>query len=94
MMNLKENLTGTAKQIAWATEIRAKAIQTVEDMMIKYNKDMVKWEALKEVVIENETEASVWIETRCHEFKGYLTWFVTRYQAEADRRIEKMRGEN
>lgn len=67
-------LTGTERQIAWATTIRYDHIKTVKRSLEAYKKDKViftfgsvtteQWKAVFDGLVNNETESKFWIENR------------------------------
>ena len=67
-------LTGTERQIAWATTIRYEHIKTVRRALEKYKKDKVvfvfgsvtteQWKAIFDDLVNDETESKFWIENR------------------------------
>lgn len=67
-------LTGTERQITWATTIRYDHIKTVKRALETYEKDKVvftfgsvtteQWKAVFDSLVNNETESKFWIENR------------------------------
>lgn len=67
-------LTGTEKQIAWATKIRYDHINAVKRSLESYKKEKVtftfgsvateQWKAVFDSLLSNETESKFWIKNR------------------------------
>ena len=86
--NLPQNLRGTEKQIAWATEIRAKAIKDAEQYMIEKKANMDAFEVLAEIVVENEINASDWILRRGSGGQHFINLWLKAYTPQLKEKME------
>ena len=70
------NLTGSEKQIAWASDIRAKAIWNLQELLNdKAFKDVSEdLSAFADSILAQKTEARWWIDQR-YKFGSWLGWW-------------------
>ena len=75
------NLVGTEKQVAWATTIRDKAIETINSLVTK-NANGVMPVRLRKIVdlwLESEVKAAYWIENRDMTAAGNIYKLLQKY---------------